>query len=147
MLLEGDGFMAALAALYAATEKSGSVTVTLKRYDFEGVKEERQRKRARREAGDEALERLAGRMTLSDKEYPTLVRAATESKKISTLVAPAELSGFLARYHGLLLTSVHNITRDERLRRKKLAVKRQAKAKKLKQRQQQQQQKAAADAP
>ncbi|KAJ2715560.1 hypothetical protein H4R19_001142 [Coemansia spiralis] len=132
MLLDADEFLTALAGLYAATKDSGSVTVTLKRYDFQGVKEERQRKRVRRDAGDEALQLLAGTMSLSDKECPTLVRAATEKRKISTLVAPDALSGFLARYHGLLLTSVHSITKDERLRRKKAATKRQAKAKQQK---------------
>ncbi|KAJ1726964.1 hypothetical protein LPJ61_004843 [Coemansia biformis] len=121
--------MTALAELFAATKDTGGVTVTLKRYDFQGVKEERQKKRARRSEGEEALQLLAGRMSLGDKEYATLVRAATEKRKISTLVAPAELDEFLARLHGMVLNNAHSIKKSERLRRKKAAAKKQAKAK------------------
>ncbi|KAJ2779254.1 hypothetical protein H4R18_004129, partial [Coemansia javaensis] len=115
-------FLAALAGLFASTKEAGSVALTLKRYDYQGVKEERQKKRARQAPGEEALRLLAGSMSLEDKEYATLVRAATDKKKLSTLVAPAALDEFLARYHGLLLSSVDSIRKSDRLRRKKKAI-------------------------
>ncbi|KAJ2232014.1 hypothetical protein IWW45_005286 [Coemansia sp. RSA 485] len=69
---------------------------------------------------------LVDGLSLGDKEYATLIRAATNSKKLSTVVAPADLDRFLACYHGLLLTNLESMKRRERLRKKKAAIKRHA---------------------
>ncbi|KAJ2807006.1 hypothetical protein H4R20_001458, partial [Coemansia guatemalensis] len=108
--------------------------------DYQGVKQERQKKRARRGNDEEAMKLLIDRMTLDEKEYATLVRAATDKKKISTLVTPADLDVFLARYHGLLLINLDSIKKNDRLRRKKAAIKR-SMAKKMKSKKGQQREK------
>ncbi|KAJ2617360.1 hypothetical protein H4S08_000328, partial [Coemansia sp. RSA 1365] len=106
--------------------------------DYQGVKQERQKKRARRGKDEEVMQLLVDQLSLDDKEYATLVRAATDKKKISTLVMPADLDTFLARYHGLLLINLESIKKNDRLRRRKAAIKRNAakkmKSKKLQQR-------------
>ncbi|KAJ2787239.1 hypothetical protein GGI15_000900 [Coemansia interrupta] len=127
MLLDNDEFIKALPNLFAATKEKGSVALTLKRFDFEGVKQERQKKRAKTGSDDDAMRLLLAKgLSLDDKEYATLVRAATDKKKLSTLVAPADLDKFLAAYHGVLLANVENMKRRDRLRKKKASAKRQA---------------------
>ncbi|KAJ2900824.1 hypothetical protein IWW38_000199 [Coemansia aciculifera] len=94
------------------------------------------------------MQLLVDKLSLDEAEYATLVRAVTEKRKISTLVAPADLDEFLARYHGTLVNGVDSIKKKERLRRRKASIKRQValkqKAKLAKQ--QKQQAKAAAAA-
>ncbi|KAJ1646145.1 hypothetical protein LPJ64_002337 [Coemansia asiatica] len=126
MLLDKEKFLKALPALFEANKEKGSVAVTIKRFDYQGKAHERQKKRARNGNGEEAMRLLVDGLSLGDKEYATLVRAATNSKKISTLVAPADLDRFLACYHGLLLTNLESMKRWERLRKKKAAIKKQA---------------------
>ncbi|KAJ2750932.1 hypothetical protein H4S06_004250 [Coemansia sp. BCRC 34490] len=120
-------FLTALPSLFIETKESGSVSVTIKRYDYQGVKHQREKKRlerARNDGEEGAIHLLVDSLSLGDKEYATLVRAATPKKKLSTLVAPADLDAFLARYHGLLLANVDTIKKNERLRKKKYAAKR-----------------------
>ncbi|KAJ2083861.1 hypothetical protein H4R24_000513 [Coemansia sp. RSA 988] len=136
MLLSNDEFLASLTGLFTATRDAGSVSLTVKRC----VKQERQKKRARRDNDEEAIKLLIDQMSLDEKEYATLVRAATDKKKISTLVTPADLDVFLARYHGLLLIDLESIKRNDRLRRKKAAIKRGV-AKKMKSKKDQQREK------
>ncbi|KAJ2302937.1 hypothetical protein IWW55_003177 [Coemansia sp. RSA 2706] len=126
MLLNNDEFLTALTELFVATRENGSVRLTVKRYDFTGLKEERLKKQAKRASDEEAMQLVVEQLSLSDKEYATLVRAVTEKKKLSTLVAPADLDLFLARYHGLLLTNVDSIKKKDRARRKKKALKQRA---------------------
>ncbi|KAJ1837724.1 hypothetical protein LPJ73_007304 [Coemansia sp. RSA 2703] len=126
MLLDNDEFIKALPNLFTATKEKGSVALTLKRFDFEGVKQERQKKRAKTGSDDDVMRLLAAGLSLEDKEYATLVRAATDKKKLSTLVAPANLDKFLAAYHGVLLANVETMKRRDRLRKKKASAKRQA---------------------
>ncbi|KAJ1852545.1 hypothetical protein GGH12_001282 [Coemansia sp. RSA 1822] len=123
MLLNNDEFLAALAELFVATRENGSVTVTVKRYDYEGVKQERQKKRAKTASNEEAMQLIVDRLSLDDAEYATLVRANTEKRKLSTLVAPSSLDVFLARYHGLLMVNAESIKKKDRLKKKKAAVK------------------------
>ncbi|KAJ2335423.1 hypothetical protein GGI00_001368 [Coemansia sp. RSA 2681] len=94
---------------------------------------------------DEAMRLLVDKLSLDEAEYATLVRAVTEKRKISTLVAPVDLDEFLARYHGILVNGVDSIKKKERLRKKKATIKRQAalKAKAKLAKQQKQQAKAA----
>ncbi|KAJ1663471.1 hypothetical protein IW140_001182 [Coemansia sp. RSA 1813] len=127
MLASNTEFLKALPSLFTETKESGSVSVTIKRYDYQGTKqqrEERKKKRLAQSKNDEAMHLLVDSLSLDDKEYATLVRAVTPKKKLSTLVAPADLDAFLARYHGLLLVSVDTIKKNERLRKKKAATKR-----------------------
>ncbi|KAJ1725676.1 hypothetical protein LPJ53_000155 [Coemansia erecta] len=126
MLLDNDEFIKALPNLFTATKEKGSVALTLKRFDFEGVKQERQKKRAQTVSDDDAMRLLAKGLSLEDKEYATLVRAGTDKKKLSTLVVPADLDKFLAAYHGVLLANAENMKRRDRLRKKKASAKRQA---------------------
>ncbi|KAJ2661264.1 hypothetical protein IW148_003417 [Coemansia sp. RSA 1199] len=123
MLLNNDEFLAALAELFVATRENGSVTVTVKRYDYEGVKQERQKKRAKTASNEEVMQLIVDRLSLDDAEYATLVRANTEKRKLSTLVAPSSLDVFLARYHGLLMVNAESIKKKDRLKKKKAAVK------------------------
>ncbi|KAJ2146101.1 hypothetical protein IW136_000717 [Coemansia sp. RSA 678] len=123
MLLNNDEFLLALAELFVATRENGSVTVTLKRYNYEGVKQERQKKRAKTASNEEAMQLIVDRLSLNDTEYATLVRANTEKRKLSTLVAPSSLDVFLARYHGLLMVNAESIKKKDRLKKKKAAVK------------------------
>ncbi|KAJ2548340.1 hypothetical protein EV175_004863, partial [Coemansia sp. RSA 1933] len=123
-------FLKALPSLFVETKDSGSVNLTIKRYDYQGVKQQREKKRlAQQSKTDEAMHLLVDSLSLNDNEYATLVRAATPKKKLSTLVAPADLDTFLARYHGLLLASVDTIKKNERLRKKKATAKRLAERK------------------
>ncbi|KAJ2349482.1 hypothetical protein IWW50_002422 [Coemansia erecta] len=123
MLLNNDEFLAALAELFAATREHGSVTTTMKRYDYQGVKHEREKKRMRTASGEEAMQLVIDQLSLEDHEYATLVRAATEKRKLSTLVAPADIDAFLARHHGLLVASVDSIKKKDRVKKKKKALK------------------------
>ncbi|KAJ2424886.1 hypothetical protein GGF47_002725, partial [Coemansia sp. RSA 2524] len=116
-------FLLALAELFVATRENGSVTVTLKRYNYEGVKQERQKKRAKTASNEEAMQLIVDRLSLNDTEYATLVRANTEKRKLSTLVAPSSLDVFLARYHGLLMVNAESIKKKDRLKKRKAAVK------------------------
>ncbi|KAJ2722005.1 hypothetical protein GGI07_003595 [Coemansia sp. Benny D115] len=92
--------------------------------DYQGQKHERQKKQATMNKDEEAMRLLVDGLSLDDKEYATLVRVATEKRKLSTLVAPADLDSFLASYHGLLFVSVDSMKRRERLRKKKASIKR-----------------------
>ncbi|KAJ2846818.1 hypothetical protein GGI22_006148 [Coemansia erecta] len=125
MLANNTEFLKALPSLFAETKESGSVSITIKRYDYQGTKAQREKKRlAKQSKNDEAMHLLVDSLSLDDKEYATLVRAVTPKKKLSTLVGPADLDAFLARYHGLLLVSVDTIKKNERLRKKKATTKR-----------------------
>ncbi|KAI9503026.1 hypothetical protein GGI25_003473 [Coemansia spiralis] len=126
MLTNNEEFLKALPELFSETKESGGVTVTIKRYDYQGQKQQRQKRRIAHSKDEEAMRLLVDSLSLDDHEYATLVRAATQKKKLSTLVAPADLDEFLARYHGLLLICVDSIKKNERLRKKKAAIKRQA---------------------
>ncbi|KAJ1958189.1 hypothetical protein GGI12_004798 [Dipsacomyces acuminosporus] len=126
MLVDNEAFITALPNLFADTKESGSVGLSIKRCDYQGAKNERQKKRKIQQGkDDEAMRLLVDGLSLEDKEYATIVRAATEKKKLSTLVAPADLDIFLARYHGVLLASVDGMKKKERARRKRIAVKKQ----------------------
>ncbi|KAJ2606283.1 hypothetical protein H4R99_000491 [Coemansia sp. RSA 1722] len=126
MLLDKEEFLKALPTLFEKSKEKGSVAVTIKRFDYQGKTHERQKKRARSGNDEEAMRLLVDGLSLGDKEYATLIRAATNSKKLSTVVAPADLDRFLACYHGLLLTNLESMKRRERLRKKKAAIKRHA---------------------
>ncbi|KAJ2851759.1 hypothetical protein IWW36_000904 [Coemansia brasiliensis] len=121
MLLGNEEFLSGLSALFAASREHGNVSTTIKRYDFEGVKQERAKKRAKTETNEAALEVLADRLSLT-REFMTLVRATSGAKKQSTLVEAKDLDEFLARLHGILLTSAESIKKKDRLRRKKKAA-------------------------
>ncbi|KAJ2257903.1 hypothetical protein GGH98_000513 [Coemansia sp. RSA 454] len=69
------------------------------------------------------MQLIVDRLSLNDTEYATLVRANTEKRKLSTLVAPSSLDVFLARYHGLLMVNAESIKKKDRLKKKKAAVK------------------------
>ncbi|KAJ1899067.1 hypothetical protein LPJ66_002359 [Kickxella alabastrina] len=126
MLLDQDEFLKALPRLFEATKEKGGVTLTIKRFDYQGKKQERQKKRAAQGTDEDAMRLLVDKLSLDENEYATLVRAATETKKISSLVAPADLDTFLARYHGLMLVNADSMKRKERLRKKKAAIRRHA---------------------
>ncbi|KAJ2014088.1 hypothetical protein H4218_003130 [Coemansia sp. IMI 209128] len=145
MLLGNDEFLKALPELFSATKEVGSVSLTTKRYDYQRRAEGAKTKRKLVSDEDEAMRLLVDNLSLDETEYATLVRAVTEKRKISTLVAPVDLDEFLARYHGLLVNGVDSIKKKERLRRKKATIKRQAalKAKAKLAKQQKQQAKAA----
>ncbi|KAJ2443367.1 RNA-binding signal recognition particle subunit srp14 [Coemansia sp. RSA 2337] len=133
MLLGNDEFLKALPELFAATKEVGN--------DYQRRAEGAKAKRKLVSDEDEAMRLLVDKLSLDETEYATLVRAVTEKRKISTLVAPVDLDEFLARYHGILVNGVDSIKKKERLRKKKATIKRQAalkaKAKLAKQQKQQ----------
>ncbi|KAI8320814.1 signal recognition particle, SRP9/SRP14 subunit [Martensiomyces pterosporus] len=126
MLVDNEQFLKTLPGLFADTKESGGVGLSIKRYDYQGKKQERQKKRKAQGRDDETMRLLVDELSLDDKEYAVIARAATEKKKLSTLVAPADLDTFLAHYHGVFLACVDGMKKKERLRRKKAAVKKQA---------------------
>ncbi|KAJ2006812.1 hypothetical protein H4R26_001179, partial [Coemansia thaxteri] len=117
-------FLKTLPELFAATKEVGSVSLATKRYGYQGRAKRAKDKRALVSDEDEAMRLLVDKLSLDETEYATLLRAVTDKRKISTLVAPADLDVFLARYHGVLMVSVDSIKKKERLRKKKVAAKR-----------------------
>ncbi|ORX69727.1 signal recognition particle, SRP9/SRP14 subunit [Linderina pennispora] len=128
VLLDNEKFLAMLPDLFADTKEKGSVNLSIKRYDYTQGK----KRKTTQNSEEEAMRQMVDKLSLDDKEYATLVRAATEKKKLSTLVAPGDLDSFLAHYHGVFLACVASMKKNERARKKKLAVKKATSAKRLK---------------
>ncbi|XP_047034248.1 signal recognition particle 14 kDa protein [Helicoverpa zea] len=105
VLLGNDEFLAELTKLFQKARTSGSVTMTMKRYDGRTKPEPRD-----------------GKPVMKNPEYKCLVRAQSRSKKISTVVEQRDVEIFSTAYSNLLKTSVNGLKRLKKQKKKAMAT-------------------------
>jgi signal recognition particle subunit SRP14 len=90
VLLENDQFLTELTKLYERAKTSGTVVVTMKRYDGRTKPVPAKAKKSR---GAEPPE---------PQEYKCLIRANMGSRKLSTVIAAKDMNKFQVAYSNLL---------------------------------------------
>eukprot|EP00794_Sanderia_malayensis_P017466 gene17466-19213_t len=108
VLLEQEAFLVQLASLFSATKTSGTVYVTLKKYN--GQTKPRQRKSKKGDAS-KSQEHLG--------ESRCLFRATNGKRKISTVVLHKDVNKFQLAYANLLKTNIDNLKKRDRKKAKK----------------------------
>ncbi|KAH0948105.1 hypothetical protein HN011_011098 [Eciton burchellii] len=106
VLLENDTFLAELTKLFDKSRLSGSVILTIKR--FNGYNKPIPRK---------------GRPTLpTPTEYLCLVRASLRSRKISTVIHSKDVNKFQQAYWNLLKTNISGLKKLKKIKSAKPKV-------------------------
>ncbi|CAH2247491.1 signal recognition particle 14 kDa protein [Pararge aegeria] len=105
VLLGNEEFLAELSKLFQKARASGSVTMTMKRYDGRTKPHPRD-----------------GTPAVKDPEYKCLVRAQSRSKKISTVIEQRDVEKFTMAYSNLLKTSVNGLKRLKKPKKKAMAA-------------------------
>ncbi|XP_061721914.1 signal recognition particle 14 kDa protein [Cydia pomonella] len=101
VLLSNDEFLVELTKLFQKARASGSITMTMKRYDGRTKPEPRD-----------------GSPVVKNPEYKCLIRAQSSSKKISTVIEQREVEKFSTAYTNLLRTSVNGLKRLKKPKKK-----------------------------
>ncbi|XP_072929984.1 signal recognition particle 14 kDa protein [Epargyreus clarus] len=105
VLLSNDEFLIELGKLFQKARASGSVTMTMKRYDGRTKPHPRD-----------------GTPAVKNPEYKCLVRAQSRSKKISTVIEQRDVEKFSTAYSNLLKTSVNGLKRLKKPKKKAMAT-------------------------
>ncbi|CAH0728422.1 unnamed protein product, partial [Brenthis ino] len=105
VLLENDEFLMELSKLFQKARVSGSVTMTMKRYDGRTKPVPRD-----------------GTPVVKNPEYKCLVRAQSSSRKISTVIEQRDVEKFTDAYSNLLKTSVNGLKRLKKPKKKAMAA-------------------------
>ncbi|XP_046971191.1 signal recognition particle 14 kDa protein [Vanessa atalanta] len=105
VLLGNDEFLMELSKLFQKARASGSVTMTMKRYDGRTKPEPRD-----------------GTPVVKNPEFKCLVRAQSRSKKISTVIEQRDVEKFTTAYSNLLKTSVNGLKRLKKPKKKAMAA-------------------------
>ncbi|VVD06038.1 unnamed protein product [Leptidea sinapis] len=104
VLLDNDTFLIELAKLFQNARTSGSVTVTMKRYDGRTAPNPR------------------GGVAVQNPQYKCLVRAQCRSKKISTVIEQKDVENFTNVYSNLLKTSINGLKRLKKPKKKAMTA-------------------------
>ncbi|XP_026314859.1 signal recognition particle 14 kDa protein isoform X3 [Hyposmocoma kahamanoa] len=91
--------------MFQKARTSGSVTMTMKRYDGRTKPEPRD-----------------GKPVIKNPQYKCLVRAQSRSKKISTVIEQTDVETFSTAYSNLLKTSVNGLKRLKKPKKKAMAT-------------------------
>ncbi|XP_038206487.1 signal recognition particle 14 kDa protein [Zerene cesonia] len=105
VLLTNDLFLTELSKLYQNARTSGSVTVTMKRYDGRTKPNPRD-----------------GSLAIPNPDYRCLMRAQCRSKKISTVIEQKDVETFTNAYSNLLKTSINGLKRLKKPKKKAMAA-------------------------
>ncbi|CAG9565356.1 unnamed protein product [Danaus chrysippus] len=105
VLLGNDEFLIELSKLFQKARASGSISMTMKRYDG----------RTKPISRD-------GTPPVKDPQYKCLVRAQSGSKKISTVIEQRDVEKFTMAYSNLLKTSVNGLKRLKKPKKKAIAA-------------------------
>ncbi|KAI8425176.1 hypothetical protein MSG28_007002 [Choristoneura fumiferana] len=105
VLLGNDEFLTELTKLFQKARTSGSITMTMKRYDGRTKPEPRD-----------------GTPVVKNPEYKCLIRAQSSNKKISTVIEQREVEKFSTAYSNLLKTSVNGLKRLKKPKKKAVAT-------------------------
>ncbi|OWR53815.1 signal recognition particle 14 kDa protein [Danaus plexippus] len=105
VLLGNDEFLIELSKLFQKARASGSISMTMKRYDG----------RTKPVSRD-------GTPAIKDPQYKCLVRAQSGSKKISTVIEQRDVEKFTMAYSNLLKTSVNGLKRLKKPKKKAIAA-------------------------
>ncbi|CAK1552249.1 unnamed protein product [Leptosia nina] len=104
VLLNYDVFLSELTKLFQNARTSGSVTVTMKRYDGRTTPNPR------------------GGLAIPNPQYKCLLRAQFRSKKISTVIEQKDVEMFSNAYSNLLKTSINGLKRLKKPKKKAMAT-------------------------
>ncbi|XP_045527234.1 signal recognition particle 14 kDa protein [Pieris brassicae] len=104
VLLNNEVFLNELTKLFQNARTTGSVTVTMKRYD-----------------GRKAPNPKGG-LAITNPEYKCLMRAQCHSKKISTVVEQKDVETFTNAYSNLLKTNINGLKRLKKPKKKAMAA-------------------------
>ncbi|XP_005099827.1 signal recognition particle 14 kDa protein [Aplysia californica] len=96
MLLENDAFLTELTKLFTKGKTSGSVTMTMKRYD------------------GRTKPKPQGGLLPEPSEYKCLVRATLGNRKISTVVNHKDVTKFQMAYGNLLKGSMDGLKKKDK---------------------------------
>ncbi|XP_015610254.1 signal recognition particle 14 kDa protein [Cephus cinctus] len=100
VLLENDMFLVELTRLFDKSRLSGSVTLTIKRFDGHNKPEPRE-----------------GRPRLpAPSEYLCLVRASLRSKKIATVIHSKDVNKFQQAYWNLLKANINGLRKLKKVK-------------------------------
>ncbi|XP_064602348.1 signal recognition particle 14 kDa protein-like [Liolophura sinensis] len=99
VLLENDTFLSELTRLFQKSRTSGSVVLTMKRYDG------RTKPKPRPGRGGSQLE---------PSEYKCLVRAQLANKKISTVITQKDVNRFQLAYANLLKGNMDGLKKKDK---------------------------------
>ncbi|KPI92389.1 PREDICTED: signal recognition particle 14 kDa protein [Papilio xuthus] len=105
VLLTNDEFLTELTKLFQKARVSGSVTMTMKRYDGRTKPHPRD-----------------GTPAVPNPKYKCLIRAQSSSKKISTVIDQEDVEKFSTAYTNLLKTSVNGLKRLKKPKKKAIAA-------------------------
>jgi len=108
VLLENDAFLALLPQLFASTKSSGSVFITLKKYNGQTKPKPRESKNKDSKKTHESLG-----------ESRCLFRATNGKRKISTVVTHKDVNKFQMAYANLLKSNIDNLKKRDRKKMKK----------------------------
>lgn len=100
MLLENDAFLGELTKMFQKSKTSGSVNLTMKRYDGRTKPVPRPSK--------------APEKPQNPSEYKCLIRATLGNSKISTVVNAKDLNRFQLAYCNVLKTNMDSLKKKEK---------------------------------
>ncbi|XP_064484350.1 signal recognition particle 14 kDa protein-like [Ornithodoros turicata] len=101
VLLENDSFLCELTKLFQKYRTTGSVYVTMKRYDGKVKPKPRP-------------ERLASNPVQPPAEYKCLLRAHAGNKKISTVINAKDVNKFQQAYVNLLKANIDGLKKKDK---------------------------------
>jgi len=103
MLVNAEDFLVKLQVLYLENRKSGTITVTMKRYD--GIDKPSGPKKAK----------LISQMSSSESSArKVLIRAKTNKKKLATIIDKEQLGSFQTAYCKILRSSMDGLKKKEK---------------------------------
>ncbi|CAK1583504.1 unnamed protein product [Parnassius mnemosyne] len=105
VLLSNDEFLVELTKLFQKARSSGSVTMTMKRYDGRTKPHPRD-----------------GTPAVPNPHYKCLIRAQSRTTKISTVIEQNDVEKFSTAYSNLLKTSVNGLKRLKKPKKKAMAT-------------------------
>lgn len=109
VLLENDQFLSELTKLYQKTKSSGTVVVTMKRYDGRTKPLSRQQKQNMP-------------VPPEPQEYKCLIRANMGSRKLSTVILAKDINKFQLAYSNLLRGNIELKKKEKKVVIKKSGV-------------------------
>lgn len=128
VILDNDGFLSGLTKLFQQTRNSGSVFLTMKKYNGQTKQPRGGFKKRRTEKGKEHKKHIAKASSPEPEENLCLLRATNGKKKLSTVVSTKEVTRFQLAYANLLKGNLDGLKKRD----KKTAKAAAAKAKKSK---------------
>ncbi|XP_074662216.1 signal recognition particle 14 kDa protein-like [Tubulanus polymorphus] len=107
VLLENDNFLSELTRYFQRSKQSGSLTITMKRYDGRTTPQPKDKK-------DQKGTSSTSHQTTPQEELKCLIRASLGSKKIATVVNQKEMNRFQLAYANVIKANMDGLKKKEK---------------------------------